>query len=262
VESTPDPYFEARPPEGVRARGALVLLHAFPLSAAMWEPQFALANGGWHVVAPEIAPAPAAGRRRTMDDVAGTVIDLLDRLRIHEAVVAGLSMGGYAALAMFRLAPRYVHALILSDTRADADTPEAIENRRTLQRAARERGASAVADEMIPRLLGATTRATRPDLVERVRSLILASPVESIAGALDALMSRQDSTSLLPSIHCPTLILVGEEDAATPPVLSEAMHRAIAGSRLSVVPAAGHLSSLEQPEAFNRTVAEFLEHRV
>lgn len=228
----------------------------------MWEPQLALAAGGWHVVAPEIAPVPPAGRRRSMDDVAGEVIDVLDALHIHEAVVAGLSMGGYAALAMFRHAPRYFQGLILCDTRAEADLPEAIENRKRMQRMVRERGAGAVADEMVPLLLGATTHATRPEVVERARRLILENDAESIAGALDALMSRQDSTGLLGSIHCPTLIVVGDEDTLTPLALSEKMHQAIAGSRLTVVPKAGHLSSLEQPEAFNRAVADFLEHRV
>ena len=228
----------------------------------MWEPQLALAAGGWHVVAPEIAPVPPAGRRRSMDDVAGEVIDVLDALHIHEAVVAGLSMGGYAALAMFRHAPRYFQGLILCDTRAEADSPEAIENRKRMQRMVRERGAGAVADEMVPLLLGATTHATRPEVVERARRLILENDAESIAGALDALMSRQDSTGLLGSIHCPTLIVVGDEDTLTPLALSEKMHQAIAGSRLTVVPKAGHLSSLEQPEAFNRAVADFLEHRV
>jgi non-heme chloroperoxidase len=258
-------YLEAhtpRVPSADRPRGTLVLLHAFPLSAAMWEPQLSFAESGWRVVAPEIGRTASGPQPRSMDDCAGEVIDLLDALHVHEAVVAGLSMGGYAALAMFRHAPRYFQGLILCDTRAEADTPEAIGNRKKMQQLVRERGAAAVADEMIPKLLGATTRATRSDLVERVRELVVANTAESISGAIDALVSRRDSTDLLPSIHCPALVVVGEEDTVTPLALSEKMQRAIVGSQLAVIPRAGHLSSLEQPGEFNRVLAHFLEHRV
>jgi pimeloyl-ACP methyl ester carboxylesterase len=115
---------------------------------------------------------------------------------------------------------------------------------------------------MVPRLLGETTRAERPDIVERVRTLILSNPATAIAGAITAIMTRPDSTPLLSSIHCPTLILVGDQDALTPPAMSRDMQRGIAGSELVVVPKAGHLSSLEQPSAFNAALARFLEHRL
>jgi non-heme chloroperoxidase len=229
----------------------------------MWEPQLARFTGPkWRVIAPPLIRVPGDGRRLTMDDVAGEVIDALDREHVAEAVVVGLSMGGYAALAMFRHAPRYVQGLVLCDTRSEADTDEGKEGRRKMQQTAREKGPGAIADEMIPKLLGSTTRGTSPDVVERVRALILSNTPETIAAALDALMSRHDSTDLLGSIHCPTLIVVGEEDSVTPRVLSEKMHAGIAGSRLQVIPRAGHLSSLEQPEAFNGALADFLEHRI
>ncbi len=126
----------------------------------------------------------------------------------------------------------------------------------------REKGPSAAADEMVPRLLGETTRAERPDVVERVRALILSNPAAAIAGAITAIMTRPDSTPLLASIHCPTLIVVGEQDTLTPPAMSRDMQRGIPGSELVVVPEAGHLSSLEQPSAFNAALAAFLEHRL
>ena len=171
-------------------------------------------------------------------------------------------MGGYAALAMFRHAPRYVQGLVPCDTRAEADTHEGKEGRRKMQKTAREQGAGAIADEMIPKLLGSTTRGTAADVVDRVRRLIFSNAPETIAAALDALMSRQDSTDLLGSIHCPTLIVVGEEDSVTPLALSEKMQAGIAGARLQVIARAGHLSSLEQPEPFNGVLADFLEHRI
>jgi pimeloyl-ACP methyl ester carboxylesterase len=125
-----------------------------------------------------------------------------------------------------------------------------------------DKGPSAVVDEMLPKLLGASTRATQPALADRVRALALSSPPQAIAGAIHALMTRPDSTPLLRTIHCPTLIVVGEEDLLTPPALSEEMHRAISGSEIVVVPRAGHLSSFEQPDAFNSALAAFLTHRL
>jgi len=115
---------------------------------------------------------------------------------------------------------------------------------------------------MIPKLLGDTTRRTKPAIVERLRALVLANSKETMSGALNALMTRPDSTPLLSSIHCPTLVMVGEEDTVTPRPLSEKMQQAIPGSELVVIPGAGHLSSVEQPMLFNQTVARFLAHRV
>jgi 3-oxoadipate enol-lactonase len=258
-------YLEALPRPGVRRRGTLLLIHAFPVNARMFEEQLALSEGGWHVIAPQLrrfdggdADPPAS----SMDDYAGDVIDLLDALAVQEAVIGGVSMGGYIAFAMFRHAPRYFQGLVLADTRSEADTPEGAEGRRKMLQLVRDTGATAVADEMIPKLLGQSTRASKPDVVARVRALVLSSSTEAIADAIVALMTRADSTPLLPAIHCPTLIVVGEEDTVTPKPMAEAMHRAIAGSELASIANAGHLANLEQPAAFNAALARFLEHRV
>ena len=126
----------------------------------------------------------------------------------------------------------------------------------------REKGPGGVADEMIPKLLGSTTRASNPAVVERVRSLVLSSSTDAIAGAINALMTRPDSTPLLSSIRCPALVVVGEEDTVTPKAAAEAMHRAIPGSELVIISAAGHLSSLEQPVSFNQALTRFLDSRL
>jgi pimeloyl-ACP methyl ester carboxylesterase len=230
----------------------------------MWEPQLALANGGWRVIAPHLRgfDGGTGEPARSVDDYAGDVIDLLDALQIPEAVIGGLSLGGYVTFAMFRHAPRYFRGMVLADTRSQADTPEGVKGRHKMLDLVRDKGPAAIADEMIPKLLGETTRREQPDLAERTRSLILASSSEAIGGAVSALMTRPDSTPLLGSIHCPTLILVGEEDTLTPPALSHEMQQAIAGSEAVTIPRAGHLSSLEQPEAFNAAVARFLSLRV
>lgn len=231
----------------------------------MWQGQLALAGDGWRVIAPQFrgfdggAGEPAAA---SVDDYAGDVIDLLDALHIEDAVVGGLSMGGYVAFAVLRHAARYVQGIVLADTKATADTPDGVEGRKRMLQLVQTKGPAAVAEDMIPKLLGDTTRRTQPDLVERVRALVLSSSTDAIAGAIRALMTRPDSTPLLPTIHVPTLILVGSEDSVTPPSAAREMHRAIAGSELVEIPDAGHLSNLEQPQRFHAALARFLAHRV
>jgi 3-oxoadipate enol-lactonase len=231
----------------------------------MWDGQLALADEGWRVIAPQlrgfdggVGDPPAT----SIDDYAGDVVDLLDALHLDHVVVGGLSMGGYLAFAILRRAARYVRALVLADTKSQADTPEGMEGRRKMLQLVEEKGAAGVADDMIPKLLGVTTRRERPDVVERVRALVLSNPANGIAGAVRALMTRPDSTPLLPTIHVPTLVIVGAEDTVTPPASAAELHRAIAGSELVEIPAAGHLTNLEQPDLFQSALARFLSHRV
>jgi len=231
----------------------------------MFEAQLALADHGWRVIAPQLRGFDGAASdppASSIDDYAADVIDLLDALHVDEAVIGGVSMGGYIAFAMFRHAARYFQGLILADTRSQADTPEALDGRRKMLQLVQEKGPAAVAVEMIPKLLGETTRRTRPEIVDQVRALVLANSTEAIAGAIRALMTRPDSTPLLPTIHVPALILVGDEDVVTPTPAAEELHRGVAGSQLTIVPAAGHLSNLEQPGAVNAALAHFLDHRV
>jgi len=258
-------FLETPSPAGVRARGTLLLLHAFPLSAEMWREQTVLAEGGWRLIAPHyrgfgagVSEQPAS----TMDDYAADAVDLLDALHLDDVVVAGASMGGYAAFAVMRLAPRYVRGLVLSDTRPQADTPEGRARRKAMLGLIERGGAAAVADDMLPTLLGDTTRRERPDVVDRVRAMIIGNSPAAIAGAVTALMTRPDSTAILGSIHCPTLIVVGAEDRIAPPEVSAAMQRAIAGSTLVTIDRAGHLPNLEQRDAFNAALASFLAHQL
>src|SRR5262245_34877759 len=247
----------------------------------MWDAQLTMfADRGWRVIAPHfrgfgvgVAESDPIGTIAVpmgsdpvaisaIDDYAGDVIDLLDHLHITDAVVLGLSMGGYVAFAMQRLASNYIHALVLADTRPQADTPEGASNRVRLAQLARHRVVAAVVDDVMPKLLGETTWHERPAIVSEVRTLGLANSVSGVVGALDAMRTRPDSTDVLATIHLPTLILVGAEDALTPPGEAEAMHKAVTGSTLVVVPDAGHLSSLENADVFNEALAKFLEHRV
>ena len=232
VQAAPLRYLEARPPAGTRAIGTLVLLHAFPFNARMWEPQFALANGAGTCsrrISKAWTAATVRRRRRHSTMSPGSVVDLLDTLHIESAVIGGVSMGGYMAFALYKWAARYFAGMVLADTRPDADTPQAVEGRRKMLRPAAREGTVGRGRRDDSTSCSARPRAaTRPDLVEHVRSLVLSNPAEAIAGALTAIMTRGDSTPLLAKIDCPVLVIVGEEDVVTPPALSREMHYALA----------------------------------
>jgi len=238
----------------------LLLVHAFPLTADLWRPQLDAPPAGWRLVAPDLrgfGEASGASPARTVDDHVDDLVELLDALSIEQAVVGGVSMGGYIAFALWRRAPERILGLVLADTRAEPDTDEARAGRGEMQREVREKGATAVADRMVPRLLGAAAQ-RRTGLVEGVRRMIESASPEAIVNALECLMARPDSVPTLATITCPTLVVVGDEDEITPPAGARSMAAAIAGARLAVIPGAGHLSSLEQPEAFNVEVGAFL----
>jgi pimeloyl-ACP methyl ester carboxylesterase len=242
------------------------LIHGFPLNPSMWDPQLALAERGWRVIVPELrgfGDGTSDPPTTSIDDYAGDVIDLLDKLDIKkDAVVCGLSMGGYTAFAMFKHAASYFRGLVLADTKSQGDTAEAVTGRKNMQQLAREKGAVAIADALLPKLLCEATLKNKPDVVEHLRKQITSSSVDSIVGALTALMTRPDVTPVLPSIRIPVQIIVGAEDAITPPALSEQMHKDIPGSELVVIPGAGHMSNMEQPAAFNDALGRFLDKRV
>jgi len=242
--------------------GTLVLLHAFPLGARMWESQHALADQGWRILMPQFrgfdcttSDVPEAS---SIEDYARDVADLLETLAVDQAVVGGQSMGGYVAFELYRRLPHLFSGLVLADTRAEADTPEGRANRARMIELAGAHGAAAIADEMVPTLLGDTTRRSCPAVEDRVRALILANHPSAIQAALRSMMTRPDSTLLLASIAVPTLVIVGEEDTLTPPSSSASMAAAIRHAELVHVPRAGHLSSIEQPRAFNAPLANFL----
>ncbi len=196
----------------------LVLLHAFPLSADMWRPQLERVPDGWQMLTPDLkgfGPAPA-GAASTLDDMAAEVIAWLDALHVGRAAIGGLSMGGYVTLALFRAMPDRFSAMILANTRAAADSPEGRAGRDTMSALVRASGASAVAEQMLPKLLGETSRRSRPHLEPLVRGMIEANSVEGIDGAVQAMRNRPDATPLLSSVQCPALVITGAEDTIIP----------------------------------------------
>jgi pimeloyl-ACP methyl ester carboxylesterase len=239
----------------------VVFLHAFPLGLFMWDAQAAALRASHQVVrfdARGFGGSPPGDSLLTMERIADDARDLLDHVGAGQAVVAGCSMGGYAAFAFARRHPDRLKGLVLLDTRAGADTEEARRGRAALAEKVRKEGAVAAADAFLPKLLGATTQAERPEIAARLRERILATSATGIANALLGLAARADSTAALREIRVPTLVLCGAEDTITPPSEAEKMSSGIAGSRLAVVPRAGHLANLEAPADVNRLLLEFL----
>jgi 3-oxoadipate enol-lactonase len=246
---------------------AAILVHAFPLNADQWHPQLNQAPPGWRLVAPDLRglgdPAAGAGGDASLEDVtiathAADVLALMDHLRLERAVVAGLSMGGYVALALAQRAPRRLEGLVLADTRATPDDEAGRAARDAMIALAWEEGPHAIAEAMLPKLLGATSRRQRPELAGIVRELILRNTSAGIASAVRAMKLREDATAWLPRIECPVLVACGAEDVLTPPAASEAMARELPRAEMVVLPEAGHLSNLESPGAFGEAFAGFL----
>jgi pimeloyl-ACP methyl ester carboxylesterase len=185
------------------------------------------------------------------------VKDVLASLGVENALFVGLSLGGYLAFALYRMHPALVRALVLADTRAEADKPEQIQWRFNLAQRTAAEGPSAVIAEMLPKLLAPARYDRDPALVGNVRALLQAAPVPGIIGALMAMAEREDSTDLLPLIAVPTSVIVGAEDVLTTTADAERMAKGIRGAEMVVIPEAGHLSNLEQPDRFTEAVERF-----
>ncbi|HUE95284.1 MAG TPA: alpha/beta fold hydrolase [Longimicrobiaceae bacterium] len=236
----------------------VVLLHAYPLNARMWS-SLQDRLGDRSTLAPDFpgfgsrSPRPA-----NLDAFAGAVIEEMDRAGIARAVFVGLSMGGYVAFRLWARHPERVAGMVLADTRAGPDSEAAAEKRLQQAERARTEGISWVPEEMLGAVLGESTRRDRPDVVEIVRKLMLEATPEGVARALLAMRERPDSRPLLPTIDVPVLVLVGEEDQLTGIEESRTIAEGVPGAELKVIPRAGHLSNLENPEAFEGAVLEFL----
>lgn len=246
-------------------RPVLVLAHAFPLGSQMWEPQFRAGYPGWRVLAPDLRGFGGSTDPRgedeapTIDDYADDLAGLIREVAGAPVVLCGLSMGGYAAFALLRRSPALVRALILADTRATADSLEGRAARKAMLTLLEREGPQGVARDMMPRLLGPTTRERNPDAEETVRKLVKRQSPNAIRDAILRMMERPDSRDLLPSIHVPTLVIVGDEDELTPPADAEAMVAALPNATLTRIAAAGHLTNLEAGMAFDASVGSFLD---
>jgi 3-oxoadipate enol-lactonase len=240
----------------------LVLIHGYPLNRMIWKAQWEGLSKSARVLAPDLrgfGESEMVPGTVEISTYADDVREFLQAIGVKgRAVICGLSMGGYIALAYLRRYPENVAGLILANTKATPDSDEGKAGRDKNIALAQEKGAEAIADGMLPKLFAPKTYASNPELVAQARRIMTSSTVPGIVAALGAMRDRPDSTDVLLQSDTPVLILAGSDDALMPMAEQEKMKQAARNSTLVVIPDAGHLSSMEQPDAFNNAVAEFL----
>jgi len=240
---------------------AVLFLHAFPLDASQWDHQVAALSGDVRCIRVDLwgcgdSPPPPGGDA-TLEEFARTVLATLDSLAVDRVSVVGLSMGGYLAFALWRLAPNRIRSLALCSTRAAADTDTVRAGRLAMvETVEREASVEAVVEPTIERVLGPEAR-VEAHIADPVRGRIRRCSPAGIAFAQRAMAARPDSTGLLASIDVPTLVIAGTQDAIIPAAEVRAMAGSISGARM-VELQCGHLSNLEMPRAFNEVLGGFL----
>lgn len=241
----------------------LVFIHGFPFSRHMWKPQLEAFSDRWRAVAYDLRGLGASEvghGQYTMELMVDDLVAVLDELGLKRVVACGLSMGGYVLLRALERDPGRFRAAVLCDTRSGADDNEGKLGRARAIQELRRDGAEAYARDFTPRVLGATTLRERPEVVEAAREMIGSNSVRGMVGAQLAMLARTDTTGVLSGLDLPVLSLAGEEDDLTPPEVAREMAVAIGeGARVATIPAAGHLSSMENPRAFNEALGAFLD---
>ena len=240
----------------------LLFVHGFPLDHTMWKEQISEFSRHCRVIAPDLrgfGQSRSSDESLTLEQHADDLNSMLDQLEVREPVIfCGLSMGGYIGWQFLRKYPLRVAALVAVDTRSVADTPEAAQNRIKMADRVLTEGPVVAVDTMLPKLFAPATYESKPDVVESVRQTILRNDARGIAASQRALAHRSDVTSWLSSIDVPTLVVVGEHDVISPPAEMQQIAKAIPDSAWAKIPNAGHMSPLENPQAFNDALAHFL----
>lgn len=242
----------------------VVFIHGFPFHSGLWAQQLEAMPAGFRGIAPDLrgfgeSSAPGRGPL-TMDQHADDIVGLLDHLGIRQAVICGLSMGGYIAFSLFRRHRSRVRALVLAATRSAADSPAGKLGRAESAKQVLNEGTSAIVESMLPKLFSDITPKTKPEVVEYVRGLMEVNRPEAIARALEGMALRVDSADLLREIEVSTLVIHGEDDLIVPKGEAQLMARGIRGARLELLERAGHVVNLEDSAAFNRLLKDFLDH--
>ncbi len=248
--------------QGPQSGSPIILLHGFPLDRTMWKAQTdALVAAGHRVLRPDLRGhglSPVRTQAATMDRMAQDVVRLADQLGFDRFLLGGFSMGGYVALQLYATRPQRVRGLLLVDTRAEPDAPEAQTKRRGMADQVRSRGLEVLVEAMVPRFFTPRTRALQSTLLVDVENVIRKTPREGAVQALLGMAERSDQRVLLPRVHVPTLIVVGAQDELTPPAASHAMAKGIDGAVLNVLPGAAHLTPVEAPDAVNSAMFRWL----
>ncbi len=251
--------------QGVRGTTPIVLIHGFPFNHQMWGPQSQVLSKTYRVISYDVRGhglSEVGDGQYSVELFVNDLILLLDYLKLESAILCGLSMGGYIALRAAERHPERVKALVLCDTKSEADGNEAKIKRATSALTVKKNSVALFAEEFAKTVLTENTLKQKPFLVRSVVDFIQGNTSTGIAGTLLALAARTDTTAALPRMSFPTLLLVGAEDKLTPPQNAEAMSKLLLYSELHVIPQAGHLSNLENPEVFNEKLLTFLNNLV
>src|SRR5262249_29345128 len=248
------------------AKASVLLLHGYPFDSSMWAEQVQfLGSRGIPTGAPELnrKVVTASGQAyspalRAMDEMARDVAALMDRSRIERAVICGLSMGGYVAFELAHLFPQRVRGLVLAGTRAPADNEQERQAREQRVVTMLRDGMTPIAIATLPKLLSVRTRAEKPDVVARVRKMIVGTVPRIAAAAQRGMAARRDYVDDLKKLDVPTLIIVGREDTIRPVADAEFMHDRIRNSSVKIIDDAAHLTNMEQPEVFNQAMLDFV----
>lgn len=242
----------------------IVFLHGFPFNHTMWRTQAAVLNGRFRTVLYDHrghGQSEVGSGQYLFEFFVDDLLALLDRLQIQKTYLCGLSMGGYMALRAAERAMDRIEGLILCDTRCEADSNEAKLKRAKAVRTIEEKGVSAFCEDFLKACFSSYTYRENPALVADVREMIMSTPVPGIIGTSIALATRTDTSAILPKLKVPTLILVGEDDSITPPEAAKTMQTLLPRAELHTIPHAGHLSNLENPDAFNKYFVDFLRRQ-
>lgn len=239
----------------------VVLIHGFPFNKIMWKPQIDALKKDYFVVAYDVrgyGGSDVGDGQYTVEYFVDDLMVVLDRLNIGKAVIVGLSMGGYIALRAIERNPGRFRALVLCDTRSEADSNELRIKRGSQAKEVKLDGVKRFAEGFLRAVFHEKTFMTKSQIIGLMQAVIEQSSPIAVAGTLIALAGRTDTTHVLPQITVPTLILVGEHDTLTPPSASQAMKEKIPNAEMYVIPSAAHMSNLENPEEFNRHLLAFL----
>ena len=241
---------------------AIVFAHGFPLDHTMWDAQIAEFSKTHRVIAPDLRGFGGTDGNLysvPMQQFADDVAELLTALQVERPVTfCGLSMGGYVGWQFALRHPRWLGKLILCDTRAAADSPEAAANRLKMADIVTKEGPEPVLWAMMPKLFGPATYKSQPDILAAVRRMVMGTSATAIAAAHRGMAVRPDITPELPRISVPTLVIAGEHDAISPAAEMKSFASALPNSRFVVIPNVGHMAPMEDPVVVNAAIREFL----
>jgi 3-oxoadipate enol-lactonase len=240
----------------------LVLLHGFPLDHRQWAQQLETLSKHYRVIAPNLrgfGHSTLTEEPYSLADLADDVEQVRQHLTDNQSIaLCGLSMGGYVAFEYWRRYARNLRALILTNTKPDADSDQAKAARLAMIEQAKQSGSWQAISGMLPKLISPAHYAERGAIYQATEQMLRACSVDALCMAQRAMAARADFISSLPSLLTPTLVVSGEEDSIAPPAATRKWAAVIPDSECHVLPAAAHLTPLEQPQQFNRLLHEFL----